>query len=199
MVVAAGLDLSLTASGVALARPDLPDPGDRYRLALVGEPGITNLSVAAQIHKIDDLAARIVAGVLDTPWPPTAVVVEALDNAQSYGGVTERAILWWKVIERLYAEDIPVYIPPSAQVKIYATGNGNAKKGEVIATVTRQWPEWHHGGNDNLVDAAAMAELGLALCGSPTIPLTKAHTRVLENIRRLDSPPARTLKKAAKS
>jgi len=185
----AGLDLSLTASGVALSSGTL---------LLFGRTGITNLPVAQQFVALDELIAGILTTITTGVDYPNAVVLEALDMAQSYGGQIERTILWWEVAKTLYHLEIPVYTPTSAQVKMYATGNGLATKQQVKEAVAEHWPHYLHRNNDNLADAAVMAELGLALAGQPTVQLPAQHLRSLSKIRMLTDPPSRVLKAAAK-
>lgn len=177
---AVGLDLSLTASGICL-----PDG----RTGLVGKAGITNMAVREQMDVIKALAAAIIDQVLPHVDYDGVVVVEALDMGQSYGGQIERTVLWWEVVDTLHQRGLRVATPTSGQVKKYATGNGNAKKGTVIEAVTRQWPHLQHGGNDNRADAAAMYALGMALLGRPLSTLPKTHTSVVPAIRYTTDPP----------
>lgn len=186
----AGLDLSLTASGIAL-----PDG----RCGKVGRDGITGLSVVEQMEVLDGLARQItdrVFGAAPKTEQELVVVVEALDMANAYGGQIERTILWWEVVRGLLGYGFRVATPTSGQVKKYATGNGNAKKGEVQDAVTRQWPQFDHRGDDNMSDASAMCALGLALSGHPLTDLPKTHTGVLAAVRYVtDRPPAKKTKK----
>lgn len=194
-IVSAGFDLSLTGSGIARS--------DTHRVSKVGMAGITNMSVVQQIAAFDTLTAHIFAAYdwhgmfVGTDPDDQVAVVEALDMAQSYGGQVERTILWWQVVNTLHNLGVKVYTPTSAQVKMYATGNGLAKKPEMIAAVRHLWPGYEIGKDDNLADAAAMAELGLALAGCPTLELPSMHLRSLSKIRTVEDPPSR-VKKAVK-
>lgn len=183
---AAGLDLSLTNSGVAVW-----DWENGNQTFLLGRPGITNASLADQIVAIDELATRICQATMWNGEWPEIVAVEALDNARAYGGVTERTALYWQVVSRLREAGCRIWVPTSAQVKIYAAGNGLATKKQVIAGVTEHWPNWHHHNNDNVADAAALCELGLALADQPSKLLPEEHTRVLPRVRRITDPPGR--------
>lgn len=183
-----GFDLSLTGSGVALTAP--AQPPHQFVLTLVGRQGVTNMSVVGQFAAIDELLAEI-ATAADLNHPPDVAVLEALDMAQSYGGQIERTVLWWELAKTLHMLGVRVYVPTSAQVKIYATGNGLAKKPQVKAAVATHWPWWDFRNNDNLADAAVMAELGLTLAGYRSVELPKEHTRTLSKIRLLSDPPSR--------
>lgn len=192
-MISVGLDLSLTASGLARANTQ-NWPSGRVRpceLALVGQAGVTNMPLYDQLGAIDALAERIVDWDLAGGVPDVAVL-EAPDNGRTYGGVTERAALFWAVAWHLKQLGVPAfYLPTSQQVKIYATGTGSATKQMVKDAVSDYWPWWDHRSNDNLADAAAMAELGLALAGQPSLDLPKDHTRVLSAIRKVTDPPRR--------
>lgn len=193
---AVGLDLSLTASGVAVIRRVGIEPS-HLQLARVGADGITNMPVAQQIDAIRQLADRVDAKLdLRARDVPVVAVVEALENGYTYGGATERTVLWWEVVTRL--SGMTVYMPTSAQVKIYATGNGRASKKEVIAAVKQHWPWWAVGDDDNLADAAVMAEIGIAFADEPSANLPATHTRVLSKIRKITDPPARVANRKAK-
>lgn len=183
-VDAMGLDLSLTASGVAAS--------DGF-VAVIGRDGVTSLPVHDQIEVIEELAGRIQREV--TARQPRVVVVEALDNAQSYGGVSERAWLWWEVVHRLHHRGFRIAMPTSAQVKIYAAGNGGATKPQVIAAVKEHWPRFDVGRDNNKADAAAMAAMGAHLLGQPLCELPPTHTRKLAEVRYTTDPPRRVLKK----
>lgn len=182
-----GLDLSLTNSGICLPNG---------QTGLVGKTGIASLCVAEQRQVIAELARRITDQVYPHVDAGGIAVVENLDMSNSYGGAIERVVLWWDVVGMLIDYGLRVATPTSAQVKMYATGNGNATKGVVIEAVTRQWPHLQHGGNDNRADAAAMYALGMGLLGQPLSQLPKTHTRALEKVRFVtDPPPARKAKR----
>lgn len=191
-MISVGFDLSLTASGLARMRL----VGDERRLlveepVLVGRAGVTNMALSDQIDAVDALAQQIVDWDLAAGVPDVAVL-EAPDNGRTYGGVTERAALFWAIAWHIKQIGVPrFYLPTSQQVKIYAAGTGSATKDQMKDAVTQHWPWWEHRRNDNLADAAAMAELGLALLGFPSVDLPKEHTRVLSSIRSSFDPPRR--------
>lgn len=177
-----GLDLSLTGSGLA---------DSTGWVDLVGEQGVTNLPVSDQIFAIERLSQTIIERIGLGKNEITLAVVEALDNAQSYGGQTERAVLWWRVVEALTLAGVQTAMPTSAQVKIYAAGSGAATKTEIINAVQKYWPQFPVGRNHNKADAAAMVVLGHALLDRPLGWLPEQHTRVLPRIRYTTDPPSR--------
>jgi crossover junction endodeoxyribonuclease RuvC len=189
MVVTVGIDLSLTATG--LARSD-------GECVLVGRTGVTNLSIDEQIQVLNGLATEI-AQVVTRHRLPDAICIEGLDMAQSYGGQIERTVLWWKVVELMRATGAKIYVAPSPQVKMYVTGKGSGPKGAVIEAVTRWWPQLKHRGDNNLADASACALIAAHMLGEPVAPawggpdvaLPPTHTRALKSVRAITDPPSR--------
>lgn len=151
-----GIDLSLTATGIA--RSD-------GSCAVVGAIKITTLAWDTRIRMLNGLADQIIREA--TAVHPVAAVIEGLDMAQSYGGQIERSYLWCEVVRRLGEHRIHVFVAPSAQVKMYATGKGSGPKEAVIDAVTLQWPWFEIGRNDNKADAAACAAIARAKIGAP--------------------------------
>jgi len=190
MIRTAGIDLSLTATGVALSDGECQ---------IVGRDGVTRMSIDEQIPLLDELAREITMLALRND--PVAVCIEGLDMSQSYGGQIERTVLWWDVVSRLRAMPrLAIYIAPSPQVKMYATGNGSAKKGAVVEAITRRWPQFEHRGDDNAADAAACALIAAHMVGAPigapgvdgASYLPAAHVRALNSVRSIEvAPPAK--------
>lgn len=173
MVSAVGIDLSLTATGVA--RSD-------GSCALFGKPGITNLAWATQLRILSDLRKQIVDYALD--HHPDVAVIEGLDMAQSYGGQIQRSRLWCDVVQDLILDGLNVYVAPSPQVKMYATGKGQLPRGRegkklIIAAVTEQWPLFQHNGNDNMADAAVMCAMAAHLADEPMSQVSDLQIRGL--------------------
>ena len=171
MIPVIGLDLSLSATGVALASGDLrtitskPDDG----------------TVKGRADRIIDLANRIASCV----WSDTdLVVVEA--PAVGYGrqgGEHLRAGLWWQVATNLVLSGFDVIEVPPTSLKKFATGKGNATKPDMrMAMFQRTGVDER---DDNRVDAHFLRQIGLHLLGDPeAIPMPKSHLSVFEKIRR---------------
>lgn len=176
----AGIDLSLTGTGIVIGP-------DSTVCKLVGRTGVTNLSIVEQAEVLASLVNEILMPLDD--YGVGLVVIEGLDMAQSYGGQIERTVLWWAVVLNLHLSGQRVFVAPSGQVKIYATGAGNADKGAVVEAVTRQWPQFETRGNNNLADAAAMCALACELGGSPLSPVSDKQRRALSGVREITQPP----------
>lgn len=198
MIRTVGIDLSLRATGVARS--------DGW-CGTVGRDGVTNLSVDQQIGTLDELHRLISSAA----WPngheqPDVVCIEGLDMARSYGGQIERSVLWWTLVREFRRAGIPVFVAPSAQIKIYATGRGNpaatrtGRKSAVVEAVGRLWPQFDVGYDDNKADAAVCALIAAHMLGEPihpgmlspepgVVPLPDTHTRALSGVRSTTDPP----------
>lgn len=148
-----GLDLSLTASGIAWA-------GLYTGAARLGREGITALPLPRRIEAIKVLGMQIVDRVCHPQHPdgtlawggarvPTLVVLEAPDASRGYGGLVERLWLHYEVVWGLHTLGVPLAQLPSGLVKGYGTGTGgsgtvdgvSAKK-RMVAAVLEHWPEY---------------------------------------------------------
>lgn len=190
MIRTVGIDLSLTATGVAYSDG---------RCFEEGMPLVTRQCIADQVVLLDRLATWI--GNTALSFEPAAACIEGLDMSQSYGGQIERTVVWWKVVEQLFAAGVSIWVAPSPQVKMYATGKGSGPKGAVIEAVTRRWPQFDHRGSDNRADAAVCALIAAHMLGAPIgapgvdgasyLPAT--HIRALQSVRSvLMAPPVKS-------
>jgi len=187
-----GLDLSLTASGIAWA-------GLYTGATKIGREGISTLPLPRRIEAIKVLGMRIVDTVCSPQHPdgstawgpgrvPTLVVLEAPDVSRPYGGLVERLWLHYEVVRGLNGMGIPLAHLPSGLVKGYGTGNGgsgvvdglDAKK-RMVAAVLANWPDydrsrrtWSSRALDhNESEAATLAQAGLHwLSGAGSVPDT---------------------------
>lgn len=172
-----GVDLSITATGIARFA------GGDGQVHLVGSPGLTDKRLPERLDALDALAHLVVAHVRGLEdGAPDLVVLEAMETSKAYGGIAERSWLWYDVARRLLAHGVPVAVAAPAQLKMYATGKGNAGKAEVIDAVARRLPMFETRGNDNLCDAAVLCAMGCATFGRPLATLPVTHRRALEKI-----------------
>lgn len=183
---AVGIDLSLTATGIAYSDG---------RCFEEGLPLVTTRCIADQVVLLDRLATWI--GNTTLSFEPDGVCIEGLDMARSYGGQIERTVVWWKVVEQLVAAGVLVWVAPSPQVKMYATGKGSGDKKAVVDAITRWWPQFDHRDSDNRADAASCCLIAAAMLGEPLPPiwggapveLSVTHTRALQSVRNTCTPP----------
>ena len=165
-----GLDLSLTGSGVASSN------GWCER---VGIPDITTKSLGERIIAVDTIVNQI--SLLTAQ--PALVCVEVPAFSRSGGGALERGGLWWQVVRRLHAAEIPVAEVFNQHRMRYATGKGTASKGAIIDAVARRWAMFETGGDDNLADSAVLAAMGADYLGHPLAPMPATHRRALDTVR----------------
>lgn len=150
MTVVVGVDPSLTGTG----------------LAGVGHALCWSLTHASKGHNADTLAerdarlARITNTVAEHATGARLVVIEGPAISRNVGSVWDRAGLWWRIVHRLHAAEIPVAVcPPSTRCK-WATGRGRADKAAVAVAVARMWPAATID-DDNQADALALATMGM--------------------------------------
>lgn len=144
-----GIDSSLTGTGLSRAvMPDImvgvnphgPVPVD-VQLATVGaskpKPTDTWLAKARRVHEVlDKIDGALAADQYD------AVGLEEL----AYGAKGDAAVvlhwLWGEVIQLVRLREVPLYLVNVSSVKKFATGNGNAKKDEVMLAMANRYPQF---------------------------------------------------------
>ena len=163
--IVVGLDLSLTATGIAHLTPT----GAVVDTIRGKGTGITRLRALAR--EIRDLCTGA-----------TLVVIEGPAYHQASGaGYHERAGLHWMVLDRLHWAEVPSVVVSTSVMKKYATGKGSGKKGPTIDAAIRRYPEVDTAGDDNACDALWLAALGLDhLTGIHRVP--ESHRVVLSSV-----------------
>jgi crossover junction endodeoxyribonuclease RuvC len=175
-----GLDLSLTATGVAIIA-GIDGHLASETTTLRSSPSGTGL--AARERRADAIAAAVEMHIAGAAM----VVVEGPSLGSRDGHVWDRAGLWWHVVRRCMTYAPVVEIPP-ATVKRWATGKGNADKATVAASLARLWPDVEPA-NDNEFDALALATIGAQRLGLP-VPSRAHHADALAKV---DWPPVPTV------
>lgn len=154
-----GLDLSLTASGVALPDGTLTtirttrSDGDRRLVHIADEIGQT-------LHGVD------------------LAVVEDLPTHAHGSGIT--GMVHGAVRCELIRAGVPYLLVPAASLKTFATGRGNATKSDMRLELFRRMSIDER--DDNCVDAWFLRALGCDLTGHPLFPLPKTHRRALDKL-----------------
>jgi len=169
-MIVVGLDLSLTATGIAVNRDDEPAEWT-WRVRSKGTKADT-LDDRAQ--RLGELARRILRAVGN----PDLVIVEAPAFAQVSGSHHDRSGLWWLVVEPLLALVCPVAEVAPTTLKKYATGKGNASKDEVLAAIIRRYPMCNPADN-NEADALALMAMGLDHLGEPLADVPAINRQAL--------------------
>lgn len=164
MYTIVGLDLSLTSTGYSC--------GDDRRTITTKNKG------PARLH---DISLQLADLLIELTNP--AVMIEgysfASRNSQAHaigelGGVI-RLTLWNLRIP--YVE-----IPPTCRAK-FATGKGNAGKGEVMSAISaRTGIVWSGAGADDICDAFILEEMGLTQQHQPRYTWPSTHIDALKKV-----------------
>jgi Holliday junction resolvasome RuvABC endonuclease subunit len=166
VVRAAGLDLSLTGTGFIVRRSK--PVHDRLLATKPLDSKSTPKFIKEQgggIHpksgvfygtledRIDWQVARIMSRL--KRFPVELIAIEGYSFASHDKGMRDRCELTGVVKHRLRRADIAWTLIPPKSLKLYATGNGNASKEEMIAAANAAGFECS---NDNVADAYWLAD-----------------------------------------
>jgi len=166
-----GLDLSLAATGLALANGDTEvirtAPGDH---------------LADQHDRLTHIVSEIIDRTRASRYDhPAVAVIEGPSYNSSGAGTWDRAGLWWLTVARLFALAVPVAIVPPAALKRYATGKGTATKPDMrMALYQRAGLDLR---DDNQVDAWWLRAMGLDHLGYPPTVMPATNRAALDKVR----------------
>lgn len=172
-----GLDLSLTAAGVAMLT--ITDDGWTSAVRTIGTEGHNDDTLTQRWQRLRDAANAI----LLVARTAELVLVEQPAYSKTTGKSHDRSGLWWRVIDRLIEDGITVVEVTPGQVKKYATGKGNSGKQAVLLATDRRYPMVGVT-NDNEADALTLAAMGARWLATPienTLPLT--HIEAMTKVR----------------
>lgn len=164
MPTVVGLDLSLTSTGYAC--------GDDRCLVTTKAKGA---------ERLDAISAGVLSRVSALVNP--VVVIEGYSFASRNSQAHAIGELGGCVRMRLWQAGIPyVEVPPTCRAK-FATGKGNAGKGEVLSAVSaRTGIVWSGGGADDLCDAFLLEEMGLVKIGTPRFSWPAVNLSALDKV-----------------
>lgn len=163
----AGIDVSLTGTGVSTL-------GGTTLITSTGRRKDTLVQRRARIKGIVD-EVLIAVGVVDL------AVIEGPSHHSVGGSMWDRAGLWWRIVDRLCAEDIPVAVmPPMSRAK-YATGNGASRKAAVMEAAQHRYGAVLD--NDNEADALVLRAAGLDWLGVPLAEVPDGHRAALAGVQ----------------
>jgi crossover junction endodeoxyribonuclease RuvC len=177
VTIVVGLDLSLTASGVASIELGVPLS---VRMCEIGRDGANSDPLATRFSRLRGTAGEVIAPCLGADL----VVVEQAAFGSSNGHVTDRAGLWWLIVGRLMALGIPVVEVRIAERCTYATGKGRANKDAIVATVARRYDTIPLSElTNNTADALILAAMGARALGHPIeVSLPKTHLAAMAKV-----------------
>lgn len=151
-----GLDLSLTATGIAQLSVLNGVPHWSFETARTKPSAGSVEARAARLVQLRAMCERLLYG-------SPLVVLEAPAFTRQAGARHERSGLWWLVAVAALEQGCRVVeVSPTARAR-YATGKGNASKREVVSAVGARYGVAV--ANDNEADAVALAALGARLYG----------------------------------
>lgn len=175
--VSIGLDLSLTATGVAV----LSDDQEKAIHTEVIATKTTKDTIVATVGRLHTIRDRI--SLLTKCYQPDIVVIEAPSFGSRNGKQHERGGLWWLTASALYGLDlgaILVKVAPQTRAK-YATSKGNSAKGVVLEAVQNTYTA-DTITDHNVADAYILAAMGLRYIGT-ALPKEQLTTAQLEAIK----------------
>lgn len=152
-----GLDLSLTATGIAVTDVSRQGAGC-FVVRSKGSLKDTLAERALRLSGLDDSIRQII--------PSDAIIgIETPAYNQTSGNHHDRSGLWWLVVSALAPYNRIVEVS-TTQVKKYATGKGNAGKDEVMIAAAKRYPEFDIVDN-NSADAVVIAAFVSRAFGYP--------------------------------
>lgn len=155
-----GLDLALTKTGIAT----LSEAHGLWELAT--RRVVTKPHGKGNTRALRDRMSTIRDECAAAVHPGLALAALEGPSFASVGGSSKDLMgLWWLVYDQLCEQGVPVLVVPPSSLKKWATGKGNAGKGQVAVGVSRTFPMDRFLVDfalcdDNEVDAAALCGVG---------------------------------------
>lgn len=174
IAVVVGLDPSLTSTGLVT----LDQTGNVVRAEVIAP----RRRGATGVERLNDFWLQVAERVAGIPEQSLWVIEGyAMGMPRGSSPLTYLAELGGVIRLGLYRAGMRIVNVPPARLKKFACGVGNAKKDEVRLHVYKRWG-FEHPSND-VVDAYALARLGLAIEGHDT-NLTVAQRAVVDDLIR---------------
>jgi Holliday junction resolvasome RuvABC endonuclease subunit len=156
LVIAVGLDPSLTCTGVAVNN-DGEIITRRVRTPNIG----TSL-----IAKRQRLRRAIEGTLTAVPARVDVTLIEIPTSTKQFGAHGERMAFFWWLVDQMFARGPVVAVSPSSRAKL-ATGNGRSSKDDVVTAIRAAFPDAVIQ-DDNVADAAALMWAGSRWAGIPS-------------------------------
>lgn len=181
--IAMGLDVSLTRTAVAFVGKN--DEGDSpvVETHSMGRKGQRDEPLMMRRDRLVTLREQVVDTLgSHLEWPQVAMI-EDVPFGTPGGSTTDRAALWWFIVDAIARRGIPVVAVNVSKLKIYATGKGTKhEKDEVTVALIRRYAEAPIQNNDE-ADATGLAMMGARLLGEPyEKSLPQTHLRAMEGL-----------------
>lgn len=187
MVIAVGLDLSLSGAGIVRVKVN-PNASPRPWLDLdrIGSKPCDR-TISQRSRRLRVQTNLIVQKVCAWGVPDLVAVEDLPTGMTASGAVHDRAGLWWLVIARLDANGVPCVQVQPTQLKQHALGKGSGKgtdKDYVLSAVIRRWGhliERDAISNDE-ADALILADMAARRLGHPLVDLPETHLRAMGTV-----------------
>lgn len=167
----AGIDLSLTCTGVAVCVEN--SAGTAMTTETVTSKGVRAATLVDRHARLVKLADEIIAyaGRCDL-----AVIEGPFVSGTKGGSPIDRCALFWFVAGGLIRREVPVAVVTTTSLKLAIAGKGNADKAAVAVAVMRLWPDVDVTSSD-VSDATGLAHLGAVWLGLD-VPTLERHRTV---------------------
>lgn len=165
-MIVVGVDPSLTSSGIVVLRDgkielaettkNRPELGTIERVWLIRE------RIESIVRDLRDSECDLIREC------PDLIVIEGFSFASKGRSVFDIAYLGWRIREALELlkinDNIPWIEVPPTQLKLFATGKGNANKEIILQQVYKRWNAEFS--DNNQADAFVLAKIGEAYLGN---------------------------------
>lgn len=149
MVAVLGVDPSLVMTGLACS-----DGLHLYVRRVGTQPSPP--TVGGKLYRLRYIVEQVLAFAPSECM--TVIEAPVVAHGGAGGGLFDRSGLYWMLIDRLWERGPVVSVQPATRA-IYAAGNGNASKEEVLESM-RSRPPGISIKDDNIADALALAAMG---------------------------------------
>lgn len=174
-----GLDLSLSGTGVTIARP-----GEVPRTVTIGSDSVDSTDDELVHQRLVDLTGRILQTARRGREEGDLVLfmLEQPAYASSSGLAHVRAGLW-RLVYHFARKEGTVVTVQIQHLKQYATGKGNSKKDLMLLAADRAFPRVGVTNNDE-ADASWLAAMGMRALGEPfEVSAQRCHPQYLDKVR----------------
>ncbi|MGA5467162.1 crossover junction endodeoxyribonuclease RuvC [Mycobacterium sp. NPDC050041] len=170
-MIVAGIDPSLTNTGIAVLIDGLPE--------LITSTGIASHRGAnhqARSRRIRAVCHRVLERL---PLHPDLVVIEGiLEHGPMLPSAIDRHQLWGGIYAALDHRGIPTAVINPSTLKVWTTGHGRADKAMMLSTVRGWWPHHTDITDHDRADALGLAAIGAYHLGEPMPFRTKDRHRI---------------------
>jgi len=161
-MIVAGIDPSLTATGIAIL-----DAGNPIALHKIGYGGHNGASDQDRLKRVVALRHEIVDYIRQ--FTPDLVIIERPAYSQNVGSACDRHVLWGLLVHEFAVAGPERYagVAPTSRAS-FATGKNHGSKKQVVDAVA-QWhpPLERRLRDDNVADALVLATMGALWAGDP--------------------------------